>query len=76
VKSRLILSASSSPALAAEPSALKSSGDRHYSAGEYDAVFSDYTQALSRGEARAISQIWVARGTPKSSREPKPPRPP
>jgi hypothetical protein len=63
VKSRLILFSLVLPALAAEPSALKSSGDRHHSAGEYDAAFSDYT-------------IWVARGTPKSSREPKPPRPP
>jgi hypothetical protein len=76
VKSRLILFSLLLPTLAADWSALKSSGDRHYSAGEYDAAFSDYTQALSPGEARAISQIWVARGTPKSSREPKPPRPP
>jgi CHAT domain-containing protein/Tfp pilus assembly protein PilF len=36
------------PAQTADWSVLKSSGDRHYSAGEYDAAFSDYSQALSQ----------------------------
>jgi CHAT domain-containing protein/Tfp pilus assembly protein PilF len=35
------------PALAADWSTLKSSGDRHYTAGEYDAAFADYSQALT-----------------------------
>jgi CHAT domain-containing protein len=34
--------------LAADWSTLKSSADRHYAAGEYDAAFSDYTQALAQ----------------------------
>lgn len=48
MKSRLILFSLLLPVLAADWSTFKSSGDRHYSAGEYDTAFSDYTQALSQ----------------------------
>ena len=47
MKWRALFLALALPALALDWTQLKSSGDRHYTAGEYDAAFSDYSAALA-----------------------------
>jgi len=48
------------PALAADWSTLKSSGDRHYAAGEYDAAFADYSQALAQLPTDSLDNAAVS----------------